>query len=1047
MSIHLYVAPAAQGKTEHCLERIRESAPGGPVESVWVCVPNARQARALRQRIAAKGGALGVRVETMDNLWREILARIGRHTSLMPDAVEHRVLRRLADALVAERRIPHYEPIVARPSFVAAVRDAIQELKRARISPLDLAAAWSAEEPAQRELAVLFAAYQQWLSDSGWSDLEEMGEMAVDALGNHPRLMRDIGLLLVDGFDQFDALQIETIARIGSQVQRACITLTGESGSDKPPRMAHRRFLRAQRNLEQRLGVVAEAAPTLAPAMAPALDHLERHLFEFSASAHPFDGAITFLEATDQATEVREALRWIKRRIIDAGLDPDHLALVARDMTPYRALVREVASEFGVPIRLATREPLATCPVIAALMELLSLPWRGWPWRETIEAWRSPYLDWRCLGGMQAGDADLLAEVARWGQVVEGADQWLEALDRLSGAVPAEDSHDDPETEVLRSAPLSLEAARRLRGLWEAFVAILEPSAEDSIRGHVAWLEDLIGGEDESDAAGSESLRIVAKVLEAREPALCRRDLAALSQFKTVFGGLVLAEETVGDERPVAYRRFWDELSGVVAAATYEPGQPDQGVLVADVHDCRGLSFDSVAIIGMAEGIFPAPRREDMLLPDEVRQRLQQRFAGPSLAEESDEPTAFYEAVTRARTHLFLSRPRLADDGAPWEASPYWELALSHYADVQVLRVRSGDPIKAVAAASADEALLASARLAALPETGKARAASLREGLLHGAAIWASRRLAEAQGRFEGDLSESRDLIAAQQSAFSRWSPSGLESYARCPFAFYVGHVLGLEARQAPEEDVDAAKLGTLYHRILERVYQTAGTGADVAGLLVALDDVAPDELGSAPRRLGFRATAWWPHQQEEIRQEIANTLSALDAAAEGFSARYFEQSFGRSGQPALVIVGPGGPRDEIHLRGIIDRVDLDADGHVRVIDYKTFGSPAKFRPDDMLGGKVLQIGIYALAARDALGLGEPTAGFYWLIKSAEASRLRLEKLDMAYALNVVGEHVRRIVAGAREGRFVPKTPDDGCPPYCPAAGFCWRFAPRASYR
>jgi len=40
-------------------------------------------------------------------------------------------------------------------------------------------------------------------------------------------------------------------------------------------------------------------------------------------------------------------------------------------------------------------------------------------------------------------------------------------------------------------------------------------------------------------------------------------------------------------------------------------------------------------------------------------------------------------------------------------------------------------------------------------------------------------------------------------------------------------------------------------------------------------------------------------------------------------------------------------------------------------------------------------------------------------------------------------EKAREAVHGVRAGHFVPRPPDDGCPPYCPAAAFCWHCRPR----
>ena len=128
---------------------------------------------------------------------------------------------------------------------------------------------------------------------------------------------------------------------------------------------------------------------------------------------------------------------------------------------------------------------------------------------------------------------------------------------------------------------------------------------------------------------------------------------------------------------------------------------------------------------------------------------------------------------------------------------------------------------------------------------------------------------------------------------------------------------------------------------------------------------------------------------------------------------------------------------DSFRLRGLIDRVDRSPGGRVRVIDYKTAG-PAPFSRKAVSEGKKLQLPLYALAARDALGLGEPVEGFYWHIRQAEASGFSLG--DYPEALEIVVDKSWEAIDGARGGNFVPHPPPGGCPSYCPAAAFCWHF-------
>jgi ATP-dependent helicase/DNAse subunit B len=148
------------------------------------------------------------------------------------------------------------------------------------------------------------------------------------------------------------------------------------------------------------------------------------------------------------------------------------------------------------------------------------------------------------------------------------------------------------------------------------------------------------------------------------------------------------------------------------------------------------------------------------------------------------------------------------------------------------------------------------------------------------------------------------------------------------------------------------------------------------------------------------------------------------------------EARFGM-GQPSLVLKTSIG---DIRLHGYIDRLDAAPDGSLRVIDYKA-GSTA-ISASHLKEGRRLQLPIYAMAARDALGLGEVSGGFYWHIQKAAASSLKLEKFEggVEAAFETAIKHIGNHVAGIRAGHFEPKPPEEGCPSYCPATSFCWRY-------
>ncbi len=54
------------------------------------------------------------------------------------------------------------------------------------------------------------------------------------------------------------------------------------------------------------------------------------------------------------------------------------------------------------------------------------------------------------------------------------------------------------------------------------------------------------------------------------------------------------------------------------------------------------------------------------------------------------------------------------------------------------------------------------------------------------------------------------------------WSPTQLESYAKCPWAYFSSRLLRLEKLEDPEEEMDPATRGSVLHAALRRFYDRA---------------------------------------------------------------------------------------------------------------------------------------------------------------------------------------------------------------------------------
>jgi RecB family exonuclease len=318
----------------------------------------------------------------------------------------------------------------------------------------------------------------------------------------------------------------------------------------------------------------------------------------------------------------------------------------------------------------------------------------------------------------------------------------------------------------------------------------------------------------------------------------------------------------------------------------------------------------------------------------------------------------------------------------------------------------------------------------------------------------AQRVLAERAGglngaAYQGDLNGLADALLERFGGSAVWSASRLESYATCPFSFLVSAALGLELIRPPKAGFESYQLGSLLHEVLEQVYRECSQPANVEDVLALLPEVAERVFEGAPRKYAFRPTLLWEVQQAELLETLRAAVIGLAEleADSGWQPAEFECRFGIEGAPFLEIQVDGQP---VRLRGLIDRVDRDRHGNLRVIDYKSGG--AHLATQDLIEGRRLQLPLYALAVEQALGIGKVTEGLYWKLFAREPGSLRLSRFkcdlgqgpNSAYDLAV--QHVERLVSGIRGGAFAPQPPEGGCPSYCHASSWCWAYRARAVF-
>jgi len=242
-----------------------------------------------------------------------------------------------------------------------------------------------------------------------------------------------------------------------------------------------------------------------------------------------------------------------------------------------------------------------------------------------------------------------------------------------------------------------------------------------------------------------------------------------------------------------------------------------------------------------------------------------------------------------------------------------------------------------------------------------------------------------------------------------------VSSFKDCALAFRFAYVDRL-----PEPPSVPASRGTLVHRALEHL-MTREPGDRTREAAHADLATAIDELRDHPEFAGLGLT---PDEQATFEGEAAELVD-----------RYFQLEDPRMIRPiGIELKMQAALSDDVVIRGIIDRLELDEDGELVVTDYKTGRVPGEQWEQKSLQG----VHVYALLCQEMLGRRPARVQLLYLSEPASIVATPTEQSVRGVARRNLA--VYEAVRGAcRRDDFRP-SPGPRCDwcsfrKYCPAFG------------
>ncbi|GAA2530936.1 PD-(D/E)XK nuclease family protein [Pilimelia columellifera] len=955
--------------------------------------------RRLARGVAGRPGVAALTVLTVDRLaelWAAPLMAAQGRQPLTDPVLAAACRRALAEAP------GQFQTVADHPATVRALAVAYRQLREVDVAGLG---AIGSGGPLAADLVRVHRLVRAHAAR--WYDVTDLRGAAVEVLRSRPALAAERGSIVLFLPQELTPTAAAFVATLAAT--QSVTTICGRTGDP-----------------------VADApitGPTMSTADATAMDAAA------AGGNGPGDTptpprADRVLHASDADDEVRAVIRELRATLRTTA--PDRVAVLYCAAKPYARLLAEQADAAGLIWNGPGVRPTIECAYARLLRDLLPLGERNWR-RDEVLAWMS-------IAPIRLPGTDRTLPVARW-----------ERVTRASGVV-AGDDWDRMGDYAARLAAKAKEAtASGADGRGEA---LLREAAEvDECQQFLSYLRHWWTGLSTSrswgglaDVAHHAYDQLVGDLAE--QPWLPPAEARAITRVRGILASLPQLAEL---EEHADIHALASTLELVLADDRGRHGRFGDGVLIAPLSAAVGLDCDRVFIVGASDDLLPGLSTEDPLLPERIRTRVpgQLPTAGDRVARTHRHFLAACAAgpttVSFARGDLRKTRQRLP---SRWLMPSLRALADGPAAPTDWQRL---DGQRIVGVPSYHHGLCTTDRLATAQEwrtraVTAARAAGQRpesafdDPVLRAAGDLRAGRANPLLSRYDGDLT-SADVPDPTATVVS---PTTLESWTRCPHAYFMRRLLGVEPVIAPEEILTASPLetGTLIHEALDEFFAEQQAAGAVPGpgqqwttaqhaRLRAITEGRADGLvraGVAGHQL------LWRQELRRILDDLAHLLHDDDALRTDGSRRQVrsELAFGWHDAEPVTFTLPDGRT--VRFRGSADRVDTDGDAIV-VVDYKS-GSATSFlklgESDPTGAGEKLQLPVYAAAARQALGRPDtPVTAEYWFLRKHRGHRVRLPLTEAVHRRFVTD--LATIVDGIGGGLYPHRPPEtDGFGGYIP---------------
>ena len=732
------------------------------------------------------------------------------------------------------------------------------------------------------------------------------------------------------------------------------------------------------------------------------------------------------VSVSDSDAEVRTIIRSIVD-LLDQGVAADRIAVVFPHRNPYARLLEEQLDASGICFSGESARTVAHSMLGRFIMSLLALPDKNLRVNEVLDFLASAPI-------RQFPDSSTITPAISWSRnaltagVNTGLGDWSEKLGRH------------------RQQLLATANRERLRTGDDRWVRRYERGAQEAeeILAFVTELDQIVHPDNlPSDWVGFCSWLRNAVERYLGPGAELETSKSDLTTIETVLDQL---RSLARVERDTSFTVFRRTLETQLQESTERIGKLGQGVFVGQIQQAWALDFEHTFILGLAEGVFPVPPRENSLVSDEDRFHLDGALA-LSREETHNDQRRYLAALSSSNSStLLFPRGDLRQHRENYPARWLEQMAAREGAVSLDEALKSPEH----AWARQQSSFISGLRRSRFPASKQEYdLASLLDAKDHGqdlntislnntSAFNLGRQLIESRSsdnftRFDGNLA---GLVDSEVVRTEVLSPTRLQQWVDCPHSYFMRYVLGVEEPEFSRHEFRISPLvrGSLLHEAADRFFRDQISKGSPPGPHRQYNETDISSM----RQFGIEVAAefesqglvgrplFWNRDRERVLNDLTGILRYDHQRETRGTVIATELKFGlpEADFPPLKRTLPSGRA--VNFRGSVDRVERTDAGALVVVDYKTgkLDSYKKLGPEDpILGGSQLQLPLYALAVYTYLGLENPSVhASYWFTSSDQRWVTRGYAVTPKI-LESFDEAIDTIVDGIENGLFPSKPP------------------------